>query len=850
MHGLLANHVYTNPREGDKVDLQVLSNQLGNIDLPPSIPNSWVVMQVIDDSANTGYYSALYINQTTHQAVLAFQGTTGLESPTGWLNTLTRRHSDLREGLESVLGDTILTGQQLHTFKAISSAVSYVKDIGLNLSITGHSLGGYLAELAVAYCYLDCDYRQVKAVVFDSPGAADKLDNFIPNVRNPSTEFSIGDLPIVTYLSAPNIVNVCNYHPGEVYKVIPELVWPDSKKKWIDRAVSLPILGRNIEAMSKALLALSGHSLPIMLSLFDPCTGKPKKCIRIDSWPKIDLSTSAGTGKKGLPIGNIGAKVGSSMGGSITASTLSSVFKNIFGAGVGAFLVDNVATSIGSILGSNIGFLIGINAYKILGTPATLITLLSDYLNFKIRQRPYWQTMECLNETYSKSNLTIEKEFKLSNGGNYKESKLASEVHILHLRKFIRNVDWYLYKLDKKRVLLEQAKEKDIISRVLKNILKDYEIKEIKDHIYIRLDPTKNYPEMVRDKMQRVLQILTRNSIKKYFADIGASTKCAKKHVEERNQKNIERALLKKHYLVAKRYYLQKAAQEDAEAQYSLGIMYSRGFEGSVLQDFEEAREWYTKAARQGHAEAQRELGKMYRSGLGGNKDYAESLKWLKNAAKQGDVNAQREVGYMYEHAYGVEQHYTRALKWYKRAAEQGDANSSKILGDMYGYGYQIPKDLNNAEKWYKKAAKHGGSSEKLEMSRRYYQGDNVIENKEKALKWDKKYYKSYFCNFKKPHNFIVSHALLRKEYQKVEYYYLQAAEQHNADAQYSLGIMYSTGFRVIPQDFKEAFKWYKKAAKQGHVEAQYELGEMYYYGQGGEQDYGKAIVWYEKAAE
>lgn len=39
------------------------------------------------------------------------------------------------------------------------------------------------------------------------------------------------------------------------------------------------------------------------------------------------------------------------------------------------------------------------------------------------------------------------------------------------------------------------------------------------------------------------------------------------------------------------------------------------------------------------------------------------------------------------------------------------------------------------------------------------------------------------------------------------------------------------------------------KKAEQGDIEAQDELGYMYEHGEGVEQDYAKAIQWYEKAA-
>ena len=53
-----------------------------------------------------------------------------------------------------------------------------------------------------------------------------------------------------------------------------------------------------------------------------------------------------------------------------------------------------------------------------------------------------------------------------------------------------------------------------------------------------------------------------------------------------------------------------------------------------------------------------------------------------------------------------------------------------------------------------------------------------------------------------------------------------KAAEQGQAEAQYTLGFMYAKG-EGVPQDYAEAMKWFRKAAEQGHAEAQHNLGVM-----------------------
>ncbi|GAB2789746.1 hypothetical protein GCM10027040_15020 [Halomonas shantousis] len=74
-------------------------------------------------------------------------------------------------------------------------------------------------------------------------------------------------------------------------------------------------------------------------------------------------------------------------------------------------------------------------------------------------------------------------------------------------------------------------------------------------------------------------------------------------------------------------------------------------------------------------------------------------------------------------------------------------------------------------------------------------------------------------------------------------------AEQGDARAQYSLGIMYARG-QGVSRDDAEAIKWYRKAAQQGLTDAQYALGTQYANGDGVAQDKIQALRWITLAAE
>ena len=88
-----------------------------------------------------------------------------------------------------------------------------------------------------------------------------------------------------------------------------------------------------------------------------------------------------------------------------------------------------------------------------------------------------------------------------------------------------------------------------------------------------------------------------------------------------------------------------------------------------------------------------------------------------------------------------------------------------------------------------------------------------------------------------------------RKDKQKCMEWYRKAAEQGHAEAQYNLGFRYLMG-EYVNQDQDEALKWIRKAAEQGLPVAQFQLGACYQSGIGGRRGIAEAVTWYRKAAE
>ena len=86
----------------------------------------------------------------------------------------------------------------------------------------------------------------------------------------------------------------------------------------------------------------------------------------------------------------------------------------------------------------------------------------------------------------------------------------------------------------------------------------------------------------------------------------------------------------------------QAAERGDADAQFTLGLLYSEGW--GVSRDDAAAVGWFRRAAEQGHADAQYLLGGSYALGQGVAQDDAEAARWLRRAAEQGNAEAQTEL--------------------------------------------------------------------------------------------------------------------------------------------------------------------------------------------------------------
>ena len=109
--------------------------------------------------------------------------------------------------------------------------------------------------------------------------------------------------------------------------------------------------------------------------------------------------------------------------------------------------------------------------------------------------------------------------------------------------------------------------------------------------------------------------------------------------------------------------------------------------------------------AKQGIAEAEYNLGLMYSKGEGVPSDDKEAVKWYRLSAEQRITGAQSNLGLMYEKGQGVEQDYVEAHKWFNISGINGNEigrRNADIIEKKMTPG-QIAVAVGLTRKWLEK---------------------------------------------------------------------------------------------------------------------------------------------------
>ncbi|MBQ8969111.1 MAG: SEL1-like repeat protein [Bacteroidaceae bacterium] len=294
-------------------------------------------------------------------------------------------------------------------------------------------------------------------------------------------------------------------------------------------------------------------------------------------------------------------------------------------------------------------------------------------------------------------------------------------------------------------------------------------------------------------------------------------------------------------------------SQTKTVTQAQVDNWYNQGCNAYRARRYTEAIKWMKKAAEYGDTAAICHVGELYYKGLGTEKDYDEATTWFQLASQLGCSKATkwlRYIGYTWselaDSAFNSGD-YLNAMQWATKGSDLGDPRAPYRIAVMYHKGTGVEQSYTDASKWYRKSAERGHSAAQYLLSMMYVAGDGVESNPKMEFFWLSKAAEN--GNENALELLATLHeakddevGLLMLEYAakedlpaalfKLGYYYfqheqemnafpliLQSANAGNMDAQFLLGIMYSTG-KGTEKDYAMALTWLDKAAVQGDKRA------------------------------
>jgi hypothetical protein len=215
----------------------------------------------------SGYVGSVWVNDRDKQVVLAHRGSSDITSHNGARSWAT----DLRSIVRSKPSDFVN-----HAIEMLNNAafLSYRAE-GFHPSITGHSLGGFLAQTCVAHSYVrgkqfDATYYPgMSAVVFDSPGAADFIDSYIRSNLESEKDRLPKVFNIMNFCVSPTIVSTFGRHYGVIYQFI-----TGEPRSW--RSV---VMDHRLGDRIRPNLELAEEKREHWTSI----------CLRVAQWPQIEL---------------------------------------------------------------------------------------------------------------------------------------------------------------------------------------------------------------------------------------------------------------------------------------------------------------------------------------------------------------------------------------------------------------------------------------------------------------------------------------------------------------------------------------------------------------------------------
>jgi uncharacterized protein len=427
--------------------------------------------------------------------------------------------------------------------------------------------------------------------------------------------------------------------------------------------------------------------------------------------------------------------------------------------------------------------------------------------------------------------------------------KMGEMIHAKTTDLLSKFLLWY-YKVSS--LSSPQEQRKYLNSDVGKNTLNNLEITS--DHqciIFNRL----NKELLIGDVMKFIhhkQEQKSRQEFKRAFSLFNLSAAQgyapALKMLEDERYKGLAKQNIKKYKHYVSVYRTEATA---AEKQYQLGMdCYTKAMgTAGTGDDFFSAINCVNLAATSGLEVAKSQLGKMYFDGLPSLKvrpNYKEAFKWFEQAAKRPDITAGVHLGIMYRDGLGVKQDSDKAILWLAKAAKLDYKQSDRELNQENNSQGECSRHADGYTSGFFSSPKaqqtNSGGSRPTNMMTQVNEALEALNNMAEQKNAQAQY--------------TIGLLYYRGEvgpidYQKALKCWGKAARLEYAPAVYQLGVMYLQGDGELRKDLSAAHRLFERAAnhKQPYALAEFMLGEMYSQGQNVDQDVDKAIDWYKKAA-
>ena len=267
------------------------------------------------------------------------------------------------------------------------------------------------------------------------------------------------------------------------------------------------------------------------------------------------------------------------------------------------------------------------------------------------------------------------------------------------------------------------------------------------------------------------------------------------------------------------------ASQGHAQAAFELGSLYETGL--AVPKNYNQAKAFYESAIIQGHRNAHFNLALMLNSEQVPFSNLQQARNLMGVIAEQGDVEAQFVLATLMENTLrNVGAEPSKAIYWLEKAATQGHRTAQYKLGMYYLKGQSIARSPQTAFGWFNKSANQGVAGAQFNLAMMYEKGDGIAPNLKMALRWYES--ASSLGNANAQQNLGIKYLLgeqVPAHTHKALDLITRAAGSGLRNSQLLLGQLYQSGYDgKIKVDLAKAEQWYLSAAKQGVADAQYQL--------------------------